>query len=84
MASLVACVLAMYLASIIGKTIVGCHFLLQEMAPPPITNTNLVVDLLSSRSPTQSTSQYLTKSWGGDRSKCNLNSKVLVSIKKCV
>jgi hypothetical protein len=34
----------MYLASIVDKAIVGCCLLLQEMAPPPIMNTNLVVD----------------------------------------
>ncbi len=56
MASLVACVLAMYLASSINKTIVGYHLLLQEMAPPPIMNINHVVDLLSSRSSAQSAS----------------------------
>jgi hypothetical protein len=76
MASLVACVFAMYLTSIVDKTIVGYHLLLQEMAPPPIMNTNPVVDLLSSRSPAQSTSQYLTKSWGDNLPKHNLNSKV--------
>jgi hypothetical protein len=59
------------------KTIMGCRLLLQKMAPTPIMNTNLVVDLLSSRSSTQSASQYLTKSWGGNPSKCNLNCKVL-------
>jgi hypothetical protein len=51
MASLVDWVLAMYSASVVDKVIVGCHLLLQEMAPPPIMNTNPVVDLLSSRSP---------------------------------
>jgi hypothetical protein len=66
MASLVACVLAMYSASVVDKTIMGCRLLLQEMAPPPITNINLVVDLLSSRSSAQFASQYLTKSWGGN------------------
>jgi hypothetical protein len=76
MASLVACVLAMYSASIIDKAIMGCHLLLQEMATPPIMNTNLVVVLLSSRSSTQSTSQYLTKSLGGNLPKRNLNYKV--------
>jgi carbon starvation protein CstA len=44
MASLV---LAMYSASVVDKAIVGCRLLLQEMAPPPIMNTNHVVDLLS-------------------------------------
>jgi hypothetical protein len=50
--------------------------LLQEMAPPPIMNTNLAVDLLSSRSLAQSTSQYSIKSWGSNLRKHNLNSKV--------
>jgi len=52
MASLVAYILAMYSASVVDRAIVGCHLLLQEMAPPPIMNTNPVVDLLSSRSST--------------------------------
>jgi hypothetical protein len=56
MAFLVACILAMYSASVVDKAIVGCRLLLQEMAPPHIMNTNPMVDLLSSRSPTQSTS----------------------------
>jgi hypothetical protein len=56
--------------------IVGYRLLLQEMAPPPIMNINIVVDLLFSRLLTQSTSQYSTKSWGGNPPKCNLNSKV--------
>ncbi len=82
MASLVACVLAMYSALVVDKTIVGCRLLLQEMPPPPIMNTNHVVDLLSSRSPTQFTSQYSTKSWGGNPPKRNLNSKVLCKYQK--
>jgi len=60
--SLVACVLAMYLASIINKSIMGCPLLFQEMAPPPIMNTNPMVDILFSRSSAQFTSQYPTKS----------------------
>jgi len=47
MASLVACVLAMYSAFVVDKAIVGCRLLLHEVAPPPIMNTNPVVDLLS-------------------------------------
>jgi hypothetical protein len=82
MASLVTYILAMYLASVVDKAIMGCCLLLQEMAPPPIMNTNHVLDLLSSRSSTQSASQYLTKSWGGDPPKCNLNSKVLCKYQK--
>ncbi len=54
MASFVACVFAMYSASMVGNAIVGCHLSLQEMVPLPIMKTNLVVDLLSSRSPPQS------------------------------
>ncbi len=61
MVSLVACVLAMYLISVIDRVIVGRRLLFQEMVPPPIMNTNIVVDLLSSRSPAQSASQYPTK-----------------------
>jgi hypothetical protein len=51
MASFVACVFAMYFASVVENAIVGCRLLLQEMAPPPIMKTNPVVDLLYSRSP---------------------------------
>jgi hypothetical protein len=58
MASLVACVLAMYSASVVDKAIVGCRLLFHKVAPPPIMNTNPVVDLLSSRSLAQSASQY--------------------------
>ncbi len=76
MASLVAYVMAMYSTLVIDKAIVGCHLLLQEMTPPPIMNTNHVVNLLSSRSPVQSASQYPTQSWGGNPLKRNLNSKV--------
>ncbi len=76
MAFLVACILAMYSTFVVDRTIVGCRLLLQEMAPPPIMNTNHVVDLLSSRSLTQSTSQYLTKPWGANPLKRNLNCKV--------
>jgi hypothetical protein len=82
MVSLVACVLAMYSALVVDKTIVGYRLLLQEMAPPPIMNTNLVVDLLSSRSPTQFVSQYPTKSWGGNPLKRNLNCKVPCKYRK--
>jgi hypothetical protein len=46
MASLVACVFAVYLALVVDKAIVGYHLLFQEMVPHPIMNTNLVVDLL--------------------------------------
>ncbi len=45
MASFVACVFAMYSASVVDNAIIGCHLLFQEMAPPPIMKTNLVVDL---------------------------------------
>jgi hypothetical protein len=58
------------------RAIVGCRLLFQEMAPPPIMNTNPVVDLLSSKSPAQSTSQYPTKPWGANPPKRNLNCKV--------
>jgi hypothetical protein len=77
MASLVACVLAMYSASIVDKTIMGYCLLLHEVPPPPIMNTNHVVDLLSSRSPAQSVSQYPTTSWGDNPPKHNLNCNVL-------
>ncbi len=76
MASLVTYILAMYSASVIDKVIVGYHLLFQEMAPPFIMNTNLMVDLLFLRSLTQSASQYPTKSWGGNPLKHNLNCKV--------
>jgi hypothetical protein len=82
MVSLVACVLAMYLALVVDKTIVGCHLLFQEMTPPFIMNTNLMVDLLFLRSLTQSASQYPTKSWGGNPLKHNLNCKVPCKYRK--
>ncbi len=46
------------------------------MVPPLIMNTNHVVDLLSSTSLTQSTSQYFTISRGGNPLNRNLNCKV--------
>ncbi len=76
MVSLVAHVLAMYLTSVINKAIMGCHLLLQEMAPPPIMNINLVVDFLFSRSSAKFASRYPTKSWGGNPPNHNLNYKV--------
>ncbi len=76
MVYLVPCILTMYLASIVNKTIMGCCLELQEMAPPPIMNTNPMVDLLSSRSLAQFRSQYLTMSWGGNPPNHNLNCKV--------
>ncbi len=71
MASFVACVFAMYSASMVDNAIVGCPLLLQEIAPPPIMKTNLVVDLLSSRSPPQSASQYPSTSldWRAPKSR---------------
>jgi hypothetical protein len=75
MASLVAYVLAMYSSFVIDRVIVGCCLLFQEMAPPPIMKRN-PMDLLSSGSPAQSASQYLTKPWGANPSKRNLNCKV--------
>ncbi len=82
MASLVACLLAMYLALVVDRMIVGCRLLLQEMAPPPIMNTNHVADILSSRSPAQFASQYLTKPWGANPPKCNWNCKVPCKYRK--
>ncbi len=82
MASLVACVLTMYLASVVDRPIVGCRLLLQEIAPPPIMNTNPVVDLLSSRSPAQFASQYLTKPCSVNLQKHNLNCKVPCKYRK--
>ncbi len=76
MVSLVPCVLAMYSTLVVDRVIVGCRLLLQKMAPPPIMNTNHVVDLLSSRSLAQSASQYPTKPWGANPPKHNLNCKV--------
>jgi len=76
MVSLVACVLAMHLALVVDKMIVSCHLLLQEIVPLPIMNINPVVDLLSSMSSSESTSQYPTIFWGGNPPKCNLNCKV--------
>ncbi len=71
MASFVTCVFAMYSASVVDNAIVGCRLLLQEMAPPPIMKTNPVVDLLSSRSPPQSASQYPRTSLDGVALNCN-------------
>jgi hypothetical protein len=82
MVSLVAYVFAMYSALVVDKAIMGCRSLVQEMAPLPIMNTNLMVDLLSSRSPAQSASQYLTKSWGDNPLKRNLNYKVPCKYRK--
>ncbi len=82
MASLVACVLAMYSACIIDRVIVGCRLVLQEMVPPPIMNTNPMVDLLSSRSMAQSASQYPTKPWGVNPPKRNLNYKLPYKYRK--
>jgi hypothetical protein len=65
MASFVACVFAMYSAFVVDNAIVGCHLLLQEMAPPPIMKTNPMVDLLSSTSPPRSASQYPNNSLDG-------------------
>ncbi len=71
-----------YRPRLLTKRLWVCHLLLQEMPPPPIMNTNLMVDLLSSTSPTQSASQYSTKSWGGDPPKCNLNFKMPYKYRK--
>ncbi len=76
MASLVAYVLAMYSTSVVDKAIMDCCLLLQKIVPFQIMNTNHVVDFLSSRPPTQFESQYLTKSWGDNPLKHNLNSKM--------
>jgi len=42
MASFVACVFAMYSASVVDNAIVGYCLLLREMAPPPIMKINLL------------------------------------------
>jgi hypothetical protein len=55
----------------VDNAIVGCRLLLQEMAPPPIMKTNPVVDLLFSRSPPQSASQYPSTSLDGVAPNCN-------------
>jgi hypothetical protein len=75
-ALLVACMFTMDLAYVVDKGIVGCCLLFQEMAPPPNMNTNPMVDFLSSRSPTQSASQYPTIFWGGNPLNHILNCKV--------
>jgi len=71
MVSFVACMFAMYSASVVDNAIVGCSLLLQEMAPPPNMKTNHVVDLLFSRSPPQSASQYPRTSLDGVAPNCN-------------
>ncbi len=82
MASFVACMFAMYFASVADNAIVGSHLLLQEMAPPLIMQTNLVVDLLSSRSPPQSASQYPSTSLDGVAPNCNFICNVLCKYQK--
>ncbi len=82
MVSFVACVFAMYSASVVDNVIVGCHLLFQEMAPPPIMKTNLVMDLLSSKSPLQSTSQYPSISLDGVALNCNFICNVLCKYQK--
>jgi len=47
-----------------------------------VSKTNPMVDLLSSRSLAQSTSQYLIISWGGSLSNHNLNCKVHYKFQK--
>jgi len=71
MAYFVACVFTMYSTSVVDNVIVGCRLLLQEMAPPPIMKTNLVVDFLFSRSPPQIASQYPNTSLDGVASNYN-------------
>ncbi len=71
LASFVTCVFAMYFASVVDNAIVGYRLLLQEMAPPLIMKTNHVVDILSSRSPPQSASQYPSISLDGVPPNCN-------------
>jgi hypothetical protein len=61
MASLVVCVLAMYSALVIDKMIVGCVICYSKKWFH-LMNTNPMVNFLSSRSSTQSASQYSTKS----------------------
>ncbi len=82
MASFVACVFAMYSTSVVDNAMVGCHLLLQEMASPPIMKTNPMVDLLSSRSPPQSTSQYPNTSSDGVAPNCNLICNALCKYRK--
>jgi len=61
---------AMYSASVVDNAIVGSHLLFQEMAPLLIMQTNLVVDLLSSRSLPQFASQYPSTSLDGVALNC--------------
>jgi hypothetical protein len=63
MASFVACVFAMYFASVVDNAIVRCRLLLQEMAPLSIMKTNPMVDLPFSRSPPQSASHIQELPW---------------------
>ncbi len=60
-----------YSASMVDNAIIGCHLLLQEIAPLPIMKTNRVVDLLSSRSSPQFASQYPSTSLDGVAPNCN-------------
>ncbi len=82
MAYFVACVFAMYSASMVDNVIVDCRLLLQEMTPPPIMKTNPMVDLLSSRSPPQSASQYPRTSLDGVPPNCNFICNVLCKYQK--
>ncbi len=82
MASFVACMFAMYSASVVDNAIIGCRLLLQEMAPPLIMKTNPVVDLLFSRSPPQSASQYLSTSLDGVALNRNLICKLPCKYRK--
>ncbi len=61
MASLVHWLVAMYSASVVDKTIVGCLLQFHEMAPTPTKNTYPVVERRSFASPPQSASQYPLK-----------------------
>jgi len=82
MASFVACVFTMYFTSVVDNAIVGCHLLLQEMASPLIMKTNPVVDLLFSRSPPQSASQYLRTSLDAVALNCNFICNVFCKYRK--
>lgn len=71
--SLTAVDATIYSDSVVDVETVGCLAVLHVTAPPESRNTYPVVDLLVSRSPAKSASEYSGAArnsfWGGDQSK---------------
>jgi hypothetical protein len=57
----VACVVTIYLASMLDNVTIGCHLFCQEIVPMTNMKIYLVVDLQVTTSPTQSTSHQFTR-----------------------